>query len=153
MHLVRHALLGGMALLSGLATAAALPNCASAIAQLPPEVLRNINRKEVLEMVQSLNRQQQLPDQFIQKRAAQEAGWRPGRSLWAVPELRGMSIGGDRFYNRSKALPSGTWFEADLDYQGERRRNAKRMVYNPKQRQQFITLDHYTTFTGVPACR
>ncbi|XLM21567.1 ribonuclease, partial [Chromobacterium piscinae] len=69
----------------------------------------------------SLDRDGRLPDKFVTKRQAQDAGWKPGRSLWSVAGLQGKSIGGDRFGNYEKRLPAGQWQEADLNYKGGKR--------------------------------
>jgi ribonuclease T1 len=73
--------------------------------------------------------------------------------LWSVSGLRGRSIGGDRFGNREGRLPWSRegWREADLDYKGGRR-GAKRLVYTAGGKR-MITVDHYSTFLEVPACR
>ena len=44
-----------------------------------------------------------------------------------------------------------SWREADLDYKGGRR-GAKRLVFSNDGRR-MVTVDHYDTFTEVPACR
>lgn len=92
-----------------------------------------------------------LPEKFITKRKARDAGWQPGRDLWSVDTLKGKSIGGDLFFNREGHLPKGRWKEADLDYRGGPR-GAKRLVYSDDGRRQ-VTIDHYRTFVAVPACR
>jgi len=80
-------------------------------------------------------------------------GWSPGKDLWASPDLRGKSIGGDRFNNREGKLPDGgrSWREADLDYNGGRR-GGKRVVFSNNGRR-MVTVDHYSKFVEVPACR
>ncbi|WP_028498917.1 ribonuclease domain-containing protein [Microvirgula aerodenitrificans] len=93
----------------------------------------------------------QLPNRYVSKQTARDAGWRPGRKLWSVPGLQGKSIGGDRFGNREHRLPPADWHEADLDYQGGKR-NGKRLVYAGNGLR-YVTVDHYQTFTEIPPCR
>ncbi|WP_052190913.1 ribonuclease domain-containing protein [Chitinibacter sp. ZOR0017] len=126
---------------------AATPSCS----QLAQQFARShqLNAQELNEVFNSLALTQSLPPKFVSKREAQAAGWQPGRSLWDV--LPGKSIGGDRFGNREQRLPSGRYQEADLDYRGQKR-NAKRLVYQGNG-PRFITIDHYQTFTEVPACQ
>jgi hypothetical protein len=68
---------------------------------------RAVDANEVASMLISLNKTERLPEKFVTKRQAKEAGWRPGKSLWNVPELHGKSIGGDRFGNFEKRVPDG----------------------------------------------
>ncbi|WP_373975690.1 ribonuclease [Chitinibacter sp. SCUT-21] len=125
---------------------AAMPSCNEIAQRIAHE--KHIPAAELSSILASLNQFKRLPDQFVTKRVAQAAGWRPGESLW--DSLPGKSIGGDRFGNREQRLPKGHYFEADLDYQGKKR-NAKRIVFqNPGKR--YITIDHYNTFTEIPAC-
>jgi ribonuclease. len=92
-----------------------------------------------------------LPDKFVTKRAAIAAGWQRGHALWDAPLLKGKSIGGDRFGNRERQLPAGQWREADLDYKGGHR-GAKRLIFSLQGRR-FVTVDHYQTYTEIPACQ
>ena len=87
-----------------------------------------------------------LPSNYVTKDEAEDAGWKTdGLSLdEACP---GMSIGGDRFGNREKRLPTAkgrTWYECDIDFAG-RSRGAKRIVYS-SDGLIYYTEDHYKTF-------
>lgn len=87
-----------------------------------------------------------LPSNFVTKDEAEDAGWKTeGLSLdEACP---GMSIGGDRFGNREKRLPTKkgrTWYECDIDYTGGSR-GAKRIVYS-SDGLIYYTKDHYKSF-------
>ena len=87
-----------------------------------------------------------LPSNYVTKDEAEDAGWKTdGLSLdEACP---GMSIGGDRFGNREKRLPTAkgrTWYECDIDFTG-RSRGAKRIVYS-SDGLIYYTEDHYKTF-------
>jgi len=133
--------------------AASAASCAEAVRALNQRVQGKIDAAELTGVLAALNasRNASLPDKFVTKREAQQSGWRPGRDLWAVPALKGKSIGGDRFGNREGRLPRGNWREADLDYQGGHR-GAKRLLFsNDGQRQ--VTVDHYQTFIEIPECR
>jgi ribonuclease T1 len=93
----------------------------------------------------------ELPSCYLTKRRARMRGWRPGHNLWR--SAPGYAIGGDRFGNRERRLPLGQRYaEADLDFTGGRR-GAKRLVFvrDSKGRwSQWITVDHYRSFTKVP---
>jgi len=114
-----------------------------------------IDEEELASVLRSLNAtgNRKLPPNFVTKGEARERGWRPGQDLWEASALRGKSIGGDRFQNREGNLPDGgqRWREADLDYKGGKR-GAKRLVYSDRGKR-MVTVDHYRTFTEVPACR
>lgn len=73
--------------------------------------------------------------------------------LWALGELRGKSLGGDRFGNYAKKLPDGRrkWREADLDYRGGRR-DPKRLIFSTDGLR-VVTVDHYQIFREIPACQ
>lgn len=86
-----------------------------------------------------------LPDNFITKKDAEKLGW-SGGSL--EPYAPGMCIGGDRFGNYEKKLPtkSGrTYTECDIDTLGASSRGAKRIVFS-NDGLIYYTEDHYTTF-------
>lgn len=112
-----------------------------------------VDAAQLASTLQSLNSSGHLPDNYVTKREASAAGWRPGKPLWSVAELKGKSIGGDRFGNFERRLPKGDWREADLDYRGGKR-GAKRLIFSPRRDgQRFVTVDHYATFKEVPSCR
>ncbi len=138
-----------------LAIALALPawgeDCGAVVQALNRRLDTPVDARELTETLRSLNAEGRLPAKFLTKHEARNRGWQPGRDLWAVPGLRGHSIGGDRFGNRERALPSGNWREADLDYRGGRR-GAKRLVFSTEGAR-YVTVDHYRTFTEVPPCR
>lgn len=133
--------------------AAHAASCREAAHALNQRLQPKIDEAELTNMLDVLNesRNAQLPDKFVTKRQAQQAGWRPGRDLWSVPALRGKSIGGDRFGNREGRLPRGDWREADLDYQGGHR-GAKRLLFS-RDGLRRVTVDHYQAFVEVPPCR
>jgi hypothetical protein len=99
--------------------------------------------------VRSLDRTGKLPSRYVTKTEAEKLGWRPGRPLSSVAP--GRAIGGDRFMNRERRLPTGsnlTYWEADLDYDSGPR-NAKRLVWSSQGRR-WVTVDHYESFREVP---
>lgn len=143
---MRRTLLALLLLTSGWVQAASCQNVAEMLnRQLHPVV----NAPELTRILTSLNQTGRLPAQFVTKREAQASGWRPGTDLWQ--SLPGKSIGGDRFGNRENRLPRNQYQEADLDFKGGKR-GAKRIVFN-KNGPRYITVDHYQTFTEVPACQ
>lgn len=112
-----------------------------------------VDEQELIEILQTLNdtNNKKLPPQFVTKHQAKERGWRPGKDLWSVSSLKGMSMGGDSFNNREGRLPNGKWREADIDYKGGHR-GGKRLIFS-KDGKRYVTVDHYKTFAEVPACR
>ena len=58
---------------------------------------------------------------------------------------------GVRTFDPGRQLPYGQWREADLDYKGGHR-GAKRLIFSREGRR-FVTVDHYRTFTEIPACQ
>lgn len=149
-----------MKLLIGLGLAAALMSSMAQAAPCRDEVHRVnstlhpiIDEVELTAILNTLNatHNHSLPDKFVTKRAAAAAGWQRGHDLWVAPLLRGKSMGGDRFGNRERQLPAGQWHEADLDYKGGHR-GAKRLIYS-EQGRRFVTVDHYQTYTEIPACQ
>ncbi len=130
-------------------------NCEPVVHALNQRLTPGIDEEELVSVLRSMNASsnRELPPNFVTKRQATERGWRPGRDLWEVPGLRGKSIGGDRFLNREGKLPDGgrSWCEADLDYRGGKR-GGKRLVYSDDGKR-IVTVDHYQTYTEVPACR
>lgn len=85
-----------------------------------------------------------LPDYYITKGEARSQGWVASKgNLCDV--LPGRAIGGDKFSNREKTLPTGAqYFEADVNYNCGRR-NADRIVFT-KNGDVWLTHDHYKSF-------
>lgn len=86
-----------------------------------------------------------LPSNFLTKKEAQALGW-PGGNL--EPYAPGMCIGGDRFGNRERLLPTQkgrTYYECDIDTLGARSRGAKRIIYSDDG-WIYYTDDHYESF-------
>ncbi len=87
-----------------------------------------------------------LPDNFISKTKAREAGW--DNSKGNLDEvLPGMSIGGSVFKNYEGQLPESVgrvWKECDINYQGGYR-GAERIVFS-NDGLVYYTGDHYETF-------
>ena len=87
-----------------------------------------------------------LPSNYITKREAQSLGWSGGSLERYAP---GKCIGGDRFGNYEKLLPTEkgrTYYECDIDTLGSRSRGAKRIVYSTDGLI-YYTDDHYASFT------
>lgn len=90
----------------------------------------------------------QLPPNFITKDEARDLGWSGGS---VEPYREGAAIGGDRFSNRDKTLPtkSGrTYTECDMYTNGGRARGACRLVFS-NDGLYFYTDDHYGSFTEL----
>ena len=97
---IRHLLLLACLLLTA-GRAQALPGCDEVASQLNQRLNPKLDSRELAEVLSALAQSQfrQLPPKYINKRGAEAAGWRPGKDLWSIPELKGKSIGGDRFGN------------------------------------------------------
>ncbi len=86
-----------------------------------------------------------LPENFIKKKDAQDAGW-TGGSLENV--LPGMCIGGDYFGNYEEQLPKAKgrrWTECDINTLGARARGAERIIFS-NDGLIYYTPDHYESF-------
>lgn len=84
-----------------------------------------------------------LPENFITKDEARELGWEGGSVEDYAP---GYAIGGDRFGNREELLPvQDTYYECDIDTNGQSSRGAKRIVYSDDG-DIYYTEDHYESF-------
>lgn len=90
-----------------------------------------------------------LPDYYIDKQAAQQAGWQTTKKKFSSL-FPGKMLGGDVFENSSEKLPSAPgriWFEADINYSGGKR-NRQRLLYS-NDGLMFVTYDHYQTFYEI----
>ena len=90
-----------------------------------------------------------LPGNFYTKRQAESKfGWVDGRGDPLSKYAPGMSIGGDRFYNKEKVLPPGTYYECDIDTVGAKSRGSKRIVFC-KDGTVYYTSNHYKSFVKL----
>jgi ribonuclease T1 len=102
------------------------------------------------EAISELRATGQLPPRYVTKTQAEREGWSPGRNICKV--LPGKAIGGDAFHNAERRLPEKPgrrWREADLDTPCRSSRGPKRLVFS-SDGLQFVTVDHYKSFTRVP---
>lgn len=109
---------------------------------LPEENIEQLTEENTV--ISYIKQNHELPDFYITKSEARKAGWNPsnGNLCDAVP---GKAIGGDRFSNREKKLPTGTqYFEADVNYKCGHRQ-ADRIVFT-KKGDVWVTHDHYKNF-------
>ena len=127
--------------------------CQSVVHALNKQLSSKINEHELVDILKALNStgDKRLPQKFVAKKEAMAKGWRPGKNLWSVLALKKKSLGGDAFKNLEGRLPQKNWRETDLDYRGGRR-GGKRLIYSDDG-MRMVTVDHYQTFTEVPACR
>ena len=87
-----------------------------------------------------------LPDNYVTKDEAEDAGWSGGNVEYYTGE--GTAIGGSRFGNREGLLPKEqgrTYTECDIDTVGESSRGAKRIVFS-NDGLVYYTEDHYESF-------
>ena len=134
-------------------TQAYAESCEKIVRAVNVRLSPGINEPELIEILRNLNRTNntKLPEKFVNKQAARSRGWKPGRDLWSVSALRGSSMGGDHFRNIEGRLANNKWREADLDYKGGHR-GVKRLIFS-RNGERYVTVDHYKSFTEVPACR
>lgn len=127
--------------------------CQSVVHALNKQLSSKINEHELVDILKTLNStgDKRLPPKFVTKKQAMAKGWRPGKNLWSVLALKKKSLGGDAFKNLEGRLPQKNWREADLDYRGGQR-GGKRLLFSDDG-MRMVTVDHYQTFTEVPACR
>ena len=99
---------------------------------------------EVEDVAYYLHTYGHLPDNYITKSEAEDAGWVSYQgNLWDV--AYGMSIGGDRYGNYDGQLPKGErYYEADVNYDGGYR-GEERIVYTDDG-DVWYTSDHYESF-------
>lgn len=86
-----------------------------------------------------------LPDNYISKAEAEEAGWHGGSVEKYCP---GKCIGGSRFGNYEGLLPDAdgrTWTECDINTLGTSSRGAERIVFS-NDGLIYYTPDHYDSF-------
>ena len=86
-----------------------------------------------------------LPDNFVSKREAEEAGWSGGSVERYIP---GAAIGGSRFGNYEGLLPKAkgrTWTECDINTDGKSSRGPERIVFS-NDGLIYYTPDHYESF-------
>lgn len=87
-----------------------------------------------------------LPDNYVTKAEAEDAGWSGGNVERYTGE--GTAIGGSRFGNREGLLPKEkgrTYTECDIDTPGSNSRGAKRIVFS-NDGLVYYTDDHYESF-------
>ena len=128
-------------------------SCENVVHAVNVRLSTEIDEQELIEILRNLNRtnNKKLPEKFVNKRKTRSLGWKPGRDLWSVSALKGSNMGGDHFRNMEGRLPNNKWREADLDYKGGHR-GVKRLIFS-RDGVRFVTVDHYKTFTEVPACQ
>ena len=100
-------------------------------------------------VVSYLRQNHRLPDNYITKKKAREAGW-DARSGNLCDVLPGKAIGGDRFSNREGRLPTAykrVWRDADLNYRCGRR-GADRVLF-ASDGLIYVSRDHYQNFVRV----
>lgn len=86
-----------------------------------------------------------LPDNFVSKAEAEDAGWSGGSVERYIP---GAAIGGSRFGNYEGLLPKAkgrTWLECDINTHGKSSRGAERIVFS-NDGLIYYTPDHYESF-------
>lgn len=90
-----------------------------------------------------------LPDNYVDKNTAAQSGWKrkKGNLREILPDA---TIGGDVYLNDDDKLPQNplrVWHEADIDYNGGFRGDARLLYSNDGLL--FVTYDHYHTFYEI----
>ena len=91
----------------------------------------------------------ELPEYYIDKKAAKRNKWRPYKGNLA-DVLPGKMIGGDEYINDDGKLPmvnGRKWYEADFDYYGGFRNDCRILYSNDGL--VFVTYDHFHTFYEI----
>ena len=99
-------------------------------------------KEEVAEYIHTYGH---LPSNYMTKEEAQKLGWNGGSLEDYAP---GMCIGGDRFGNYEKKLPTQKgriYYECDIDTIGWKNRGSRRIIYS-NDGLIFYTGDHYEHF-------
>lgn len=132
---------GGLTLLTDPPQTAAPEETAAPSDALPEE---SGSYLEVEDVAYYLHTYGHLPDNYMTKSEAEDAGWRSYRgNLWDV--AYGSSIGGDRYGNYDGQLPKGErYYEADVNYDGGFR-GEDRIIYTDDG-DIWYTTDHYESF-------
>ena len=89
---------------------------------------------------------ERLPDNYVTKDEAEDAGWSGGNVERYTGE--GTAIGGSYFGNREGLLPKArgrSYTECDIDTAGENSRGSKRIVFS-NDGLVYYTDDHYESF-------
>ena len=100
------------------------------------------SKEEVALYIHSYGR---LPENFVSKQEAEDAGWSGGSVERYIP---GAAIGGSRFGNYEGLLPKAkgrTWTECDINTNGKSSRGAERIVFS-NDGLIYYTPDHYESF-------
>lgn len=90
-----------------------------------------------------------LPDYYVDKKTAQNAGWQTTKKKFSNL-FPGKMIGGDIYDNDDYKLPFApgrVWYEADINYTSGKR-NRQRILYS-NDGLMFATYDHYQTFYEI----
>jgi guanyl-specific ribonuclease Sa len=97
------------------------------------------------DVVKYLAKYNRLPKNFITKNEARSLGWKGG----GLDDYKyGACIGGDRFGNYEKKLPTCvSYHECDLNTMHKKTRGAERLVYSDQII--YYTKDHYQSFEEV----
>ena len=104
---------------------------------------------EAQELVDYLEENGKLPDNFVTKKEAEEMGWKT-KYRYVGDIFDGCTIGGVFFGNYEGQLPvvkGRKYYEADCFYRG-RERNEYRLIYS-NDGHYWFTGDHYETFTEL----
>ncbi|MBR2559443.1 MAG: ribonuclease [Firmicutes bacterium] len=86
-----------------------------------------------------------LPENYLTKDEAEALGWEGGSVEKVAP---GYCIGGDRYGNYEKALPTKkgrTYYECDIDTLDYKNRGSRRLIYS-NDGLIYYSKDHYKTF-------
>ncbi len=111
---------------------------------------------ELSDVVLYLDTYGELPQNYVTKKEARNAGWQGGNPSSSI---EGAAIGGDRFGNYEGTLPTLTqgsdYRECDIGTDGQPSRGARRLIYVDDGDDSngcapyYYTEDHYETFVEL----
>lgn len=136
-----------------------LISCNTVVSQVNEQLLKEGNKsikdeKALVSLLQTLNRDDALPNTYITSAKAKQAGWSgaDNDSIWEASwALNKKTIGGDPIQNAT--LPkSFRWYSADIE-SVRGLRSPKRLIYTADDPNRYLTTNTYRSLVKLPACK
>ena len=134
-------------------------SCREAVSQANEELIKRGNKslkdeKALVSLLQTLNRDDALPNTYVTSAKAKQAGWSGADtdSLWEASwTLNKKSIGGDPIQNA--ALPKSVrWYSADIE-SVRGLRSSKRLIYSTDDPYRYLTNNTYRSLVKIQECQ